>query len=158
MPSPAQEMEAEFAARVAAAQTRAVTAPRELQELDARLERLRTRLAAGDPDMTTDELQGLIDRVYAKRKELQAAQPATRQQAKILAMLPRAAEAYLQQIDLGLSGDPRAILKSKVILRDLVGPIRLEPATDGSLWANYKFNAAALVKGATGTYGRGDRI
>jgi hypothetical protein len=48
----AQEMQTYYAERVRAMQTRAAeTTPRELQELVARIERLRERLRTGDPDM-----------------------------------------------------------------------------------------------------------
>jgi hypothetical protein len=38
-------------------------------------------------------------RVEAKRTELRASQPAQRDRAKVLAMLPKAAAAYLKQVD-----------------------------------------------------------
>ena len=52
--------------------------------------------------MAADELQAAIDRAEAKRRELQNQQPAAKQSAKILTMLPRAAEGYRRQIALGL--------------------------------------------------------
>lgn len=67
--------------------------PKELQEITARIERLRAGLKSGDPDLTIDELQAAIDEAEAKR-ELADPQPAARQSAKVLAMLPRAAKAY----------------------------------------------------------------
>src|SRR6185437_5461524 len=57
-----KEMQDHYVERVRATQERAVEAPRELQELAARIERLRERLQHGDPDMTADELQAAIDR------------------------------------------------------------------------------------------------
>jgi hypothetical protein len=51
----------------------AETMPQEIAALDARLERLRERLKAGDPDMTADELQAIIERVEAKCRELASA-------------------------------------------------------------------------------------
>jgi hypothetical protein len=45
----AAEMRTYYQQRVRAMQTRATEAPRELQELNARLERLRERLRKGDP-------------------------------------------------------------------------------------------------------------
>ena len=75
----------------------------------------------------------------------------------MLAMLPRAAEVYREQIDLGLGGDPAAATKARTILRDMLGEIMLSPGEDGSLWAEYGMQPAALLQGA-GTCGRGDPI
>jgi hypothetical protein len=125
--------------------------------LDARIERLRERLRTGDPDLTPDELQVAIERVEAKRRELLDARPAERENARVLAMLPRAAELYCEQIDLGLGGDREAAAKVRTILRDMLGEIMLSPGEDGSLWAEYAMQPAALLQGA-GTGGRGDRI
>ena len=66
----AREMEAEMARRVSARNARAESAPKELQDLDARIARLGARLATGDPDMPSDELQAAIARVETKRAEL----------------------------------------------------------------------------------------
>lgn len=44
------------------------------------------------------------------------------------------------------------------MLRKLCGTIVLEPGEDGSLWARYDLNPAALLTQAVGTVGRGDRI
>jgi uncharacterized protein YeeX (DUF496 family) len=46
-----KEMEDHYRERVQASQARTAEAPRELQELAARIERLRERLQRGDPDM-----------------------------------------------------------------------------------------------------------
>ena len=69
---------------------------------------------------------------------------------KILTMLPKAAEAYRQQIERGLDDDPRAAAKARVILRDLLGPIQMCPGKDGDLWAQYHTRPAALIKSAVG--------
>jgi hypothetical protein len=89
--------------------------------------------------------------VESKRAELQAVQPAARQSARILSMLPKAAAMYRQQIKDGLDGDPRAAAKARLILRDLLGPITLTPGKKGELWASYRLTPAALVK-ATGAF------
>ena len=124
--------------------------PRQLAELDARIERLRERQKAGDPDMTADELQAVLDRALQKRKELEAAQPEAKRSAALLAALPRAAALYKQQIELGLDGDPRAALKARVILRQLFnGEIVLRPGPDKSLWAEYQLQPGALVRVGT---------
>jgi hypothetical protein len=71
--------------------------------------------------------------------------------------MPRTAELYREQIDLGLGGDPAAAARARTILREMLGEITLSPAEDGSLWAEYAMQRAALLKDA-GTGGRGDRI
>jgi site-specific DNA recombinase len=150
----AAEMERDFAAQVDTAAGRASAAPRELQELDARLERLR----GGVADLEADELAAAIARIEAKRAELKAVQPVEREKAKVLAMLPKAAEAYLKQVDALAAGDPGATQKVRLMLKGMIGPIKLAPEPDGSLWATYKrLDVAALVRTA-GTCGRGDRI
>jgi hypothetical protein len=108
--------------------------------------------------MTSDELQSVIDRVLEERRRLEDAQPAAKQGAKLAALLPNAAELYRKQINLGLDGDPRAALKARVVLRKLCGTIVLESEKDGSLWARYDLQPAALLTQAVGIGGRGDRI
>lgn len=150
----AQEMQAAYTERMRAAAARIEIVPRELQALDARIERLRERLKAGDPDLTADEFQVAVERAESKRRELR---PEARQNARILSLLPRAAELYRQQIEQGLDGDPQGASRARLILRDLLGEITLAPGEDGSLWASYAMQPAVLLRGA-GTGGRGDRI
>lgn len=146
-----KEIQRLYAQRIETRQTRSAQAPRELQEIDARLARLRERLQRGDPDMTTDEIQVAIDRADQKRAELAKAQPDAKQAAKVLAALPKAAELYRRQVADGLGGNARAALKARVFLRDLFGgSIRLAPGTDGSLWAEYGLHFQALVRAADG--------
>lgn len=155
----ASEMRADYAERMKQIAARAEGLPREIEELGARIIRLRERAKAGDPDLTADELQVAIERAEAKRRELIEARPAERENARVLAMLPRAAELYREQIDQGLGGDPAASAKARTILRKLLGEIVLVPGGDGSLWAEYAMQPAALLAGAAaGTGGRGDRI
>jgi site-specific DNA recombinase len=78
------------------------------QLLDARIMRLRERLKAGDPDLAPDEQQAGIERAENNRSELLDVRPAERQNARVLALIPRAAQLYREQIDLGLGGDPAA--------------------------------------------------
>ena len=121
--------------------------PRELADLDARIERLRARQRAGDPDLSADELQLAIDRAMAKRKELEVSQPEVKQSARVLAALPKAAALYAQQISLGLDGDPRSALKARVILRQLFnGKIVLRPGLGGGVDAR-GVNATGQVTG-----------
>ena len=141
-------MQANYTERMRAMQTRAAEAPKELQELTARIERLRERLRKGDPDLTGDELQAAIDKAEQKRRELEAQQPAAKASAKMLSILPRAAEMYRRQVAQGLDGDPREALKARVFLREWFGgKIRLEPLPDGGLMAHWNENATALLRG-----------
>jgi site-specific DNA recombinase len=152
----AREMEADYLRRRQASETRAAEMPHELVDLDARIARLRDRLRQGDADMPADEIQAAIDRAEGKREELAAAQPAARASAKVLAMLPKAAELYRRQITQGLGGDQRATLKARVIVRELLsGGVTLVPGQDGSLWAEFALNPSALVR--LGTVGAPDR-
>jgi hypothetical protein len=52
------------------------------------------------------------------------------------------------QIDQGLGGDLGAAAKARTILRDMLGEIMLSPGGDGSLWAEYAMQPAALIAGA----------
>ena len=58
---------------------------------------------------------------------------------------------------MGLGGDPAAATKARTILREMLGEIILSPGEDGSLWAEYAMQPAALLQGA-GTGGRSERI
>jgi outer membrane murein-binding lipoprotein Lpp len=129
----AREMEAEYASLLQAHSAKAESIPHELQELDARLARLRARLQAGDLDLTADELQAAIARVEAKRDELRSMQPAARKSARIVSMLPKMAALYRKQNADGLDGDERAMAKAHLFLRDLLGPISLTPGKKGEL-------------------------
>jgi DNA invertase Pin-like site-specific DNA recombinase len=141
-------MEAEYAQQMRDAAP-AVPATEQMAALDARIAKLRGRLAAGDPDLTRDDLQAAIERAEASRESLKAAAPAAKQQARVLALLPKAAAAYLRQIEAALDGaDPRRIVAGRLILRDLIGKIAYTPEPDGSLWASYRLNPGILVSGA----------
>jgi hypothetical protein len=92
---------------------------------------------------------GGIDRAEPKRKELENQQPAAKASAKVLAMLPRAADLYRRQIAQGLDGNPREALKARVFLREWSnGKIGLEPLPDGGLMAHWNQNEAALLRGS----------
>lgn len=152
----AQDMHVYFEEQSRARQLTAAETPRELQELDARL---RQRLKLGDPDMATDELQAAVDRAEAKRRELVEQQPAVKQSAKVLRMLPKAAELARREIAAALSGDSRASMKARVILRGLYeGGVQMVPDANGGLTAHWNLQAAALVRGAVGSNGSGGRI
>jgi site-specific DNA recombinase len=158
----AAQMERDYAANMNKAAARAEAAPKELQELDARLERLK----GGVADLEPDELAAAIARIEAKRNELKAIQPAQRERAKVFALLPKAAATYLQRVEEFKAGDPLATQMLRLMLTWLIGPIKLAPEPDGSLWAIYKqWDGEVLVTvlvrvlvRTTGTCGRGDRI
>jgi site-specific DNA recombinase len=152
-----REMERYYADRMKEQACRSAEAPLELQQLDARLARLRERLRQGDPDMEPDELRAAIDKADAKRRELADLSSGVNDSAKVLTMLPKAAELYRKQISDGLDGSPEAAAKARTILRDMIGEIRLQPTSEGGLWAEYGMHPAVLLKGA-GSDGRGDRI
>ena len=153
----AKEMQRRYAERVKATQQKGADAPRQLSELDARLERLRERLRNGDPDLTDDELQAAIDRAQAKRQELAAAtQPAGSAAAKVLSMLPKAAEAYRKQVIAGLDGDLEATARARDILRDLVGTVTIKSEGE-QVWGEFEARPDVLL-GVADRIGRGDRI
>lgn len=152
------EMEAYYLERLRVLEARDVDSPRELQELSARILRLKERLRCGDPDMTGDELQAAIDRAEMKWRELQSQAGPGRSMSKLFATLPRGAELYRRQVVLGLSGDQNAASKARVILRKWFGgKIKLDPLPDGGLMAHWNQNVAALVDGL-GSCGSGGRI
>jgi hypothetical protein len=94
-------------------------------------------------------LQAAIERAEGKRRDLEAEQPEAKRSAKVLSMLPRAAELYRRQVAQGLDGNPREALKARVFLRGwFSGKIRLEPLPDGGLVAHWNQNAAALLRGS----------
>jgi site-specific DNA recombinase len=141
----AKEMQAYYAERARTMQTRHAEAPRELQELRARIERLRERRRRGDPDMAADEIQAALDRAGQKRRELEAEQPEAKASAKVLSILPKAAEMFRRQLEQGLDGDPRAAGKARVVLRQLFGRINMR--RDGSaLYAEYTLKPEAVLK------------
>jgi site-specific DNA recombinase len=154
----AADMQAYYTEQARAQQVKVVEAPRELQEITARIGRLRERLRNGDPDMPADEIQAAIDRAEAKRQDLLAHEPAAKHSAKILAMLPKAAEAARREIAEALAGNSRASLKARVTLRNAYeGGIRLVPDENGGLVAHWKLQTAALLSRVV-TGGSGGRI
>jgi hypothetical protein len=145
-----------------ARQTQADAMPKELAELEARLERLRERLTKGDPDMTADEIQAAIDRAEEKRCDLIQRQPAHRASARIINVLPRAAAECRKTFSQGLQGNPHQNEQARLVLREIFGgQVELKPGTDGSLWAEFTLHPAALLKGhaaGVGTGGSGGSI
>jgi hypothetical protein len=150
----AKEMQMNLLKRMHKTKMRAAEQPHELMELDARIARLRKRMAAGDPDITPDELRAALDLAEYKRRELAHAKRADISEgAKLLTMLPNAAELYRRQIALGLDGaHPQIMAKARLAIRELLGQTRLEPGEDGSLWAAYEVHPAVLVRDAVTGY------
>jgi hypothetical protein len=156
----AKEMQDYFSDRLRNMQAQALELPRELQELAARIMRLRERLKSGDSDMPAHELQAAIDRAEGKRRELHEQQRgANVPMSKALAIMPRAAELYRRQVARGLDGNPQAAQKARLFLGEWFGgKIRLEPLADGGLMAHLNQNIGALVSAGVGTYGSGGSI
>jgi DNA invertase Pin-like site-specific DNA recombinase len=156
----AKEMQSYFADRMRSMQAQQNELPRELQELTARIARLRGRMKNGDPDMTVDELQAAIDRAEVKRRELEDHQGVNgSMMSKALAVMPRAAELYRRQVAQGLDGNQQAAQKARTFLREWFGgKIRLEPLADGGLMAHWNQHIGALVSTAVGTFGSGGAI
>jgi site-specific DNA recombinase len=155
----AKEMQAYYLDRIRAMQSRAEEMPSELRELGARIDRLRERLKRGDPDMPADEIQAAIDRVDAKRRDIEAQQPfAVGHSTQIQSVLPRAAEMYRRQLNEGLNGNANAAVKAREVLRELFGGrIDLKPEGEGQLWAEYGWQLSAVLQ-VVGFRGSGGRI
>jgi hypothetical protein len=150
----AQDMQAYFLERSRALEAQAIEAPRELQELTARITRLRERLKAGDPDMPADELQAAIDRAEAKRQALLDQQPAAKHSAKVLKILPQAAR---REIAAALGGcSPRIAQGACDPARGLRGEDSAGPDAAGGLVAHWNLQTAALL--GIGTVGSGGSL
>jgi site-specific DNA recombinase len=103
-----KKMEQEHTRRMQQRKEQVTDLPPELQELDDRITRLRTRLQTGDPGMSGADIQAAIKRAEGKRQELAKANPENKQHAKVLALLPKAAATYRRQLKEGLDGNVRA--------------------------------------------------
>jgi len=89
----------------------------------------------------------VIEARRGKRRELEAGQPEAKEGAKVLSILPRAAELYRPQIAQGLDGNAREPLKARVFLRDWFGgKTPLEPLPDGGLVALWDQEETALLR------------
>jgi site-specific DNA recombinase len=154
----AKEMQAAIIRRSARTES-----PRELQELESRIARLRSRLRDGDPDLTADELQVAIASAEAKRAKLAAAPNV--QSTTVHPMLPRVAERYRQEILGGLAGgSERDAARAREIVRAILGTISMR-TDDQGVWAECSISmepmllaAASGGGGAALSFGRGERI
>jgi site-specific DNA recombinase len=155
-----KEMRAYYEERMAEMRAKRTKVPAEVEELNKRIGRLQSRLGAGDPDLTADELVAIIHKAEAERAELLSAQPEAKRMDKVLHALPAAAAQYRQQIIEGLQGHPEEAGRARIAVRKLLGDqIKLLPAKDGGhLVAHLEFQRAALVAGAVGSVGSGGRI
>jgi hypothetical protein len=78
--------------------------------------------------------------------------------ARMLAMLPGAAEEFRRQLALGLEGSERDVLRARVALRrHFGGEIRVESEPDGGVVAHWREPLGAVFK-AVVTCGSGGRI
>jgi hypothetical protein len=149
----AKEMQADYVRWQRDLQQSDNQVPLEIEAVESRISRLRERLMHGDPDLTSDELAGAIARAEEKRKALLKAASRTDESAKIISVIPRAAEEYREQIRLGLKGDEIASLSARCFLRQLFGgAIKLMPDPAGGLFAEYNLQRTALL-GKVGTDG-----
>jgi DNA invertase Pin-like site-specific DNA recombinase len=132
--------------------------PKEVQDLDARIARLRARLKTGDPDMPADEIQAAIDRAIGKRAELAGSAKGTG--ARVVRLLPAVADAYRRQLQRGLDGHPAHMADARTALRSLVGGrITLQRGkAAGSLFAAYNLHRTALLEGLQVRSGSGGTI
>jgi site-specific DNA recombinase len=148
----AKELQAAFLESQRAEQTKATQVPAEIQAIDERIERLRARLRNGDPDLAPDELEAALSKAEEKRRSLLTARPAA-DGARMIAMLPSAAEEFREQIKQGLAGNVGASQKARVVLRQYFGgQIKMIPDQEGGLSAEYLQHRIALLQGV-GTYG-----
>jgi hypothetical protein len=109
-------------------------------------------LRNGDPDLAPDELEAALSKAEEKRRSLLTTRPAA-DGARMIAMLPSAAEEFREQIKQGLAGNVGASLKARVVLRQYFGgQIKMIPDQDGGLSAEYLQHRIALLQGV-GTYG-----
>src|SRR5262249_51763708 len=85
------------------------------------------------------------DRAEAKRKELESQQPEAKASARVLSILPKAAELYRRQIANGIDGDAREASKARVVLKEMFGKITMR--RDGAaLYAEYTLKPEALLQ------------
>ena len=69
----------------------------------------------------------------------------TKASAKVLSVLPRAAELYKRQVEAGLDGDPREAAKARVVLKEMFG--RINMCREGEkLYAEYTLKPEALLQ------------
>lgn len=156
----ARKLQQAYAAQLREQQSKTAERPKEILALEARIERLRERQRKGDEDMTSAELDLVIERAQTERQRLIDQQPVARESAKILAFLPQAAAECRKQIELALDGHARAIEKARHALRQFFGQIKLIPEGNNELWAEYLIEPGNLVKiaGGAGTWYRGRGI
>jgi site-specific DNA recombinase len=153
------EMRRYYQQRVRASSGEAENAPAEVKDLDKQIANLRKRQST-DKDMSRAEIQTIIDGKLSRRAELVALQrPIAHKRAdSVIAMLPKAAQLYRDEIRAGLSGDdPEAVARARVTLREMLGGnVKLERGPEpGSLYACFKLQRlAVLSRRSSGSGGR----
>jgi hypothetical protein len=123
---------------------------------------MRARLKAGDPDMTAEDIQVVIERLEAQRAQaVKQSQPLRREQLEAAKLeYANAAELFEKEIAGGLKGASlETVARARVVLKMLLGgPVKLEPGeSTGSLYANFKLQRIALLEERR-LYGSGGRI
>lgn len=94
-------------------------------ELEARLRRLKKRRQTGDPDLEPEELDAAIRRVEAQLLEL-AALPTPKELDKMVALVPKAHDAYRRAVHGTLN--PERAAQARMLIREVVGgDIKLVP-------------------------------
>jgi site-specific DNA recombinase len=154
----AKEMQDYLSDRLQATQVRATEAPRELEELEARIARLRDRLKRGDPDIPDDELQAAIDRAEEKHRELQE-QLRAYLPAKAFVFMSRAAELYRPPSHPRPRWQSTSRAKSARLLTRVVR--RKNPAGASAGWWSHgplESERWRALKGPRDIYGSGGRM
>ena len=119
--------------------------------MEARIARLKERFSrAGDANLAPDELRMAIDRAEAKRAELLQGQPEAKATAKILRILPKAAEKFRKEIEAGLEGDAVAAARARAAVSMLIdGEFKLTPDPEtGVMVAHFGLNRLPLLRAA----------
>ncbi len=143
----ATEMQRELNARIKEQRAASAERPQALRELEERIARLKKRLAKGDPDLTTDELQAAIVQVESKRDAL-AARPASAA-GNVAQVLPKAAAVYRQKIERALAGkDVATTSEARTMLLGMFGgQIVVTPGKkDGEVWGEFALQPAQMLR------------
>ena len=103
----AKEIEAEYAKRLNARSGPSDNASKELSDLDARIARLKARLAARIK--TWSQMRFSLPSIGRRTRDVSYSAPlaSAAKSALILSILSKAAAMYTKKIEEGLSGDPK---------------------------------------------------
>ena len=148
--SVAKEMQRYFNERTAANERREVEKPAALLEIEAEIARLRAELI-GASAMKAKLTQATLIQAEAMKAELMESQPAAKASAKILTVLPRAAELYRLQLKKGLErASPRDVDRARAAVRQLAGgPIWIDQQPgEATAFATFFADRLAVAKAA----------